>query len=43
VSRGKTENTEDTHRKFTEELTRLYKERVPGVTTLDQKARVEQL
>jgi peptidyl-tRNA hydrolase ICT1 len=42
-SRSQPENTEETHRKLAEEIKRIYKKRVPGITTPEQKARIEQL
>ncbi|PSS08971.1 hypothetical protein M430DRAFT_37115 [Amorphotheca resinae ATCC 22711] len=43
TSRSQTDNTEDTHRKLMEEIKQIYKKSVPGVTSPEQKERVDQL
>jgi peptidyl-tRNA hydrolase ICT1 len=43
ASRGQTDNKEETHRKLLEEIKQIYKKRVPGVTSPEQKAKIDQL
>lgn len=42
-SRSQYDNKQETHHKLAEEIKRIYKSRIPGVTTLEQKARVAQM
>ncbi|TVY49247.1 hypothetical protein LOCC1_G000825 [Lachnellula occidentalis] len=41
--RSKHKNTRETHERLFQELTRLYKERVPGTTDPEQKKKVDEL
>jgi len=41
--RNRTQNKSETHDKLQEEIKRLYSQRVPGVTSPEQKAKIEQL
>jgi len=43
VHRSQTENKDETRRRFNEEIREIYRSRVPGVTSPEQKAKVEQL
>lgn len=42
-SRSQSENTEQTHHRLMEEVKRIYKNKVPGATTAEQKAKIEKL
>jgi peptidyl-tRNA hydrolase ICT1 len=43
AQRSQSDNKDDTRRKFNEELRQIYKNTVPGVTSPEQKSKVEQL
>ncbi|ESZ95454.1 hypothetical protein SBOR_4195 [Sclerotinia borealis F-4128] len=42
-SRKRTENQEETHRRFQEEIKQIYKTTVPGKTSIEQQQRVKNL
>ena len=42
-TRSQSDNRDDTYRKLNDEIRQLYKKRVPGVTSPEQKSKVEQL
>jgi peptidyl-tRNA hydrolase ICT1 len=42
-NRGQVDNKEETYRRLHEEIRRIYKASVPGVTPAEQKKKVEQL
>lgn len=42
-NRSQTDNKEETHGRLYEEIKRIYKASVPGITSAEQKKRVEQL
>ncbi|KAG4434943.1 hypothetical protein IFR05_009584 [Cadophora sp. M221] len=43
TTRSQSGNKEETHTRFHDEITRIYKKRVPGVTSPEQKQKVEHL
>ncbi|KAI9052401.1 hypothetical protein LZ554_003749 [Drepanopeziza brunnea f. sp. 'monogermtubi'] len=43
TARNQTSNEEETHARLYEEITQIYKKRVPGITPPEQKRKVEQL
>ncbi|KUJ14664.1 uncharacterized protein LY89DRAFT_698343 [Mollisia scopiformis] len=43
TDRNQSNNREETYQRLTDEIAKMYKKRVPGVTSLEQKKRVENL
>ncbi|KAH7369792.1 peptidyl-tRNA hydrolase domain-containing protein [Rhexocercosporidium sp. MPI-PUGE-AT-0058] len=43
TTRSQSGNKEETHNRLHDEITRIYKRRVPGVTSPEQKQKIEQL
>lgn len=41
--RSQTDNTTETHRRLADEITRIYKDTIPGVTSPEKKKRLEEL
>jgi len=41
--RSREDNAKETHKRLVEEITKIYKDRVPGVTDPEQKKRVVEL
>jgi peptidyl-tRNA hydrolase ICT1 len=43
TSRSQSDNKAENHRKLLEEITAIYKQRVPGITPPEQLKKIEQL